>query len=202
VLGLHNLFNAINGGVDKRHGAAEETRLYQAARSGNLKAVKRLLRQGADPNAKDANGLTPLHQAAFWGETEIVDVLLKAGADPNADNGRGWTALHSAAVSGGNRSRADIIGKLKAAGGDGSLKDKQGWTPQDYMTLWDDNAPAAEKLKKYLQIPNGLASDNGHFRPRPRAFNDAGMPRREQLPALDALIKQNKDPKTPPPSLH
>lgn len=181
--GLNNIFNSITGGVDKKN-AKGETRLYEAVRSGNLKAVKKLLRQGADPDAQTPAGLTPLHQAAFWGETEIVSLLLKAGADPALDNGRGWTALHSAAVSGGERSRGDIIRLLKAAGADETKHDKHGWTPKDYMTLWSENAAAAEKLKKYLQIPDGLSSDNGHFRAKPRAaFNEHSAPAQETMRA-------------------
>ncbi|MBI1216666.1 MAG: hypothetical protein GC185_12720 [Alphaproteobacteria bacterium] len=198
MLGLNNLFNSITGGVDKRRDNGE-TRLYQAARSGNVKAVKRLLKQGADPDAQAGNGLSPLHQAAFWGETEIVDLLLKAGADPNLDNGRGWTALHSAAVSGGQRSRAKIVDMLKKAGADAGRQDKQGWTAEDYMTLWDENAPAAEKLKKYLQIPDGLASQTGHFRPRPRAFDDAAK-KRPGIPPMPPPAPRK--PQAPPPGLH
>ena len=47
-----------------------------------------MLERGADPNAKDDDGLTPLHDAALWGHVEIVKILLERGADPQiADNG-------------------------------------------------------------------------------------------------------------------
>jgi len=156
--GLNNLFNTLTGnGINKRNPDGE-TRLYKAARSGNVKEVKRLLKDGADPDAADAHGLTPLHLAAYWGETEIVKLLIDAGADVNAQNkGKGWTPLHSAAVSGGMRSRKEIIDMLHDAGAKDSAKDKHGWTPGDYMTLWEQNEAAAEKLKHYMQIPNGLA---------------------------------------------
>lgn len=155
--GLNNLFNSLTGnGINKRNPQGE-TKLYRAARSGNAGEVKRLLKDGADPDAADAHGLTALHQAAYWGETEIVEMLIKAGADVNAENkGKGWTPLHSAAVSGGQRSRKEIIRLLKDAGAKDDGKDKHGWTPADYMALWDQNAPAAERLKKNMQIPCGL----------------------------------------------
>ena len=169
MLGLNNIFNTLTGnGVNKRNDDGE-TRLYRAARSGNIKEVKRLLNNGANPDVPDAHGLTPLHQAAYWGETEIVDLLIKAGANVNAENkGRGWTPLHSAAVSGGMRSRKDVIDLLRKAGAEETPKDKHGWTPADYMQLWEENAAAAEKLKLYLQIPEGLSPKGGHKSPEPK----------------------------------
>lgn len=157
--GLNNLFNKVGGnGINKRNRQGE-TKLYRAARSGSLKEVKKLLRDGADPNIPDDHGLTPLHQAAYWGETEIVEALIRAGANVNAENkGKGWTPLHSAAVSGGMQARGDVIGLLVAAGAKKDTKDKNGWTPSDYMLLWEKNEAAAEKLKQFTKIPNGLAA--------------------------------------------
>jgi ankyrin repeat protein len=157
MLGLNNLFNSLTGnGINKRNKDGE-TRLYRAVKNGDIKTVKRLLKDGADPNIPNAHKLTPLHHAAYWGESEMVDLLLKAGADVKADNGRGWTALHSAAVSGGMKARRKVIDLLKKAGARDDVKDKQGWTASDYMLLWEENAVAAEKLKQFLQIPNGLS---------------------------------------------
>lgn len=165
MLGLNKFFNSISGnGIDKRNGAGE-TKLYRAVRSGNIKEVKKLLRDGADPDIADDHGLTPLHQAAYWGETEITELLIKAGANVNAENnGKGWTPLHSAAVSGGMLSRKDIIELLIDAGAKQDVKDKHCWTPADYMTLWEQNEKAAEKLKQFLHIPNGLAPPKGMTR--------------------------------------
>ncbi|MDP2205493.1 MAG: ankyrin repeat domain-containing protein [Alphaproteobacteria bacterium] len=163
MLRLNDLFNTITGnGIDKRNEQGE-TKLYRAAREGNVGAVKKLLRAGADPDIADSHGLTPLHQAAYWGEGEIVRLLLKAGAAPNVDNGHGWTALHSAALSGGMKSRGAIIRDLKAAGAKDDINDKNGWSARDYMQLWEENAHAAEKLK--------LIAGHGGAAPVPDADN-------------------------------
>ena len=160
MLGLNELFNALTGNrIDKKDGKGE-TRLYRAVRQGSVKEVKKLLRSGADPNIANAEGLTPLHQAAYWGETEIVALLLKAGATCHADNGTGWTPLHSAAISGGRKIRSAIIELLLGAGAKNDIKDKNGWTPVDYMTLWEQNIIAAEKLKEYLGLGNTHAPEN------------------------------------------
>ncbi len=148
--GINEIFNTLTGnGINKKDGAGD-TRLYRAVRAGSFNEVRRLLKEGADPNIKNAKGLSPLHQACYWGETDIVEILLRYNADANAGNGRGWTPLHSAAISGGRKVRKSIIEMLEKAGGRSNIPDKHGWTAADYMQLWDENAPAAEKLRKHM----------------------------------------------------
>ncbi len=57
--------------------------LYEAVRKGDAIAVKALLNQGADVNAKFRYGATALFKAAERGHTEIVKLLLERGADVN-----------------------------------------------------------------------------------------------------------------------
>ncbi|KAJ1390033.1 ankyrin repeat-containing domain protein, partial [Ochromonadaceae sp. CCMP2298] len=53
---------------------------------------------GADPNARDAMGLTPLLRAVLAGDSGSVGALLQAGADASvAEPARGRSALHFAA---------------------------------------------------------------------------------------------------------
>lgn len=154
MLHLHDVFNFISfHHADK--GATVDTPLCKAVRQGSLREVKRLLKDGADPNECNSNHISPLHQAAYWGETEIARLLLKHGADPNLDNGKGWTPLHSAALSGGMKARGDIIEMLLEAGANLEKQDKLGWTPQDYMKLWEENAEAAQKLKEHHDMLEG-----------------------------------------------
>jgi hypothetical protein len=75
--------------------------LADAARAGDIDAVRRLLREGANP---DGEGGPPLWQACASGAPDaarlaIVEALLAAGANPRHD-GAGETALHAAAVRG------------------------------------------------------------------------------------------------------
>jgi hypothetical protein len=46
-------------------------------------AVKELLNDGKNPNARQSDGITPLMIAASNGDTEIASMLLAKGADPN-----------------------------------------------------------------------------------------------------------------------
>jgi ankyrin repeat protein len=72
---------------------AEVTPLHLAAYNNDVAAVERLIKAGADVNAKSEHGSTPLIEAAMNGNAEIIERLLKAGADPNLPGPDGMTAL-------------------------------------------------------------------------------------------------------------
>lgn len=74
--------------------------IHDAAKSGNLEQVQRLIVQGADVNGKATRDETPLIIASLAGKGEIVNYLLQRGADINARNASGMTALHAAAYGG------------------------------------------------------------------------------------------------------
>ncbi|XP_019851364.1 PREDICTED: ankycorbin-like [Amphimedon queenslandica] len=73
--------------------------LIKAAKSGNLKEVKKLLSKGAF-FAKDEFGNTALHEASWTGNNDIVKVLLKASCFVDSVNGAGFTPLHLASQNG------------------------------------------------------------------------------------------------------
>jgi len=137
---MKNLFNRLSKLGTNKADTLGRTSLYKAAKHGNLKEVKRLLKSGADPNIPNHRGLTPLHQAAYWGELQVMKELIKAGADPKADNGHGWTPLHSAALAAGLEKRREVIELLLKLGADPKKKDMYGWAPADYAALWEDES--------------------------------------------------------------
>jgi ankyrin repeat protein len=73
--------------------------LVAAIRDGDVHAVRKLLDNGADVNARDAEGNTPLILASFYAGPECVALLLEKGADANAANRAGVTALIRAATN-------------------------------------------------------------------------------------------------------
>lgn len=69
------------------------TPLHWAVHDSNAEEVRRLLKAGADVNARNDYGATPLTEAAETGNVDIIGQLLKAGADPESSNDDGQTAL-------------------------------------------------------------------------------------------------------------
>ena len=68
---------------------SELDRLIEAAKRGDLAAVKTVLRDHAGLiNQRDATGATALHYAAFAGHRSVVEELVRKGADINARDGK------------------------------------------------------------------------------------------------------------------
>ena len=65
--------------------------LWNACHGGNVEEVKKLLRQGADPNSKmEVSGRTPLIIAVDKNYDAVVRVLLESGADSRLQDSDGW----------------------------------------------------------------------------------------------------------------
>ena len=102
-------------GHQLRNKQLRNKQLLEAAESGDIYEVEKLLKQGANVNATDAIGNTVLHVAVMNEENlKVVRVLLDKGANVNAKNSDGNTALHVASVTAGFCE--DIIEELVIAG--------------------------------------------------------------------------------------
>src|SRR5258705_6298514 len=66
----------------------EPKALHDAAQSGNIEEVRRLLVIGQQPNEFDDLGKTPLHYAAEHGYLEVMESLINTGANVNAHDER------------------------------------------------------------------------------------------------------------------
>jgi len=95
-------------------GAATDTRLIEAARSGNTSAVTNLLRQRVPVNEAEADGTTALHWAARLDRADMVQALLRGKAPVNVATRYGVTPLMLAAVNGS----APVVDQLLKAGAD------------------------------------------------------------------------------------
>ena len=101
--------------------------IHDAARKGDIEAVKQHLAAGRNVNAKDDKGRTPLHRAAREGHKEVAELLIAAGADLNTKDKEGKTPFYHAARWG----HTNIAALLIAAGADVNAKDDKGRTPLD-----------------------------------------------------------------------
>lgn len=88
--------------------------LADAAEKSDRAALRTLLKQHANVNARQVDGMTALHWAARLDDLETASLLLKAGADAKATNRFGVMPL-SLACENGN---ADLVELLLAAGAD------------------------------------------------------------------------------------
>ncbi|XP_078804795.1 protein phosphatase 1 regulatory subunit 12A isoform X7 [Oryzias latipes] len=71
-----------------------------ACSAGDREEVAALLRQGADINHANVDGLTALHQACIDENAEMVQFLVESGSDINRGDNEGWTPLHAASSCG------------------------------------------------------------------------------------------------------
>jgi ankyrin repeat protein len=94
--------------------AASDPPIVEAAKKGDLAAVRAQLGQRVDVNTPGLDGSTALLWAANREDAPMVELLLKAGADIKAANRHGVTALSLASLKGS----APVINLLLAAGAD------------------------------------------------------------------------------------
>ena len=94
--------------------AVAQSEIADAAMQQNEEAVLRLISQGFDVNASQADGATALQWAAYHRDADLVTLLLDAGADPSIANRNGSTPMWLAATQGDT----ETIRTLLKAGAD------------------------------------------------------------------------------------
>jgi ankyrin repeat protein len=87
-----------------------------------------LLERGAEPAARDAQGVPLLHLACLQGRRLLAGALLARGSDPNATDRRGRTALHALATL-AEPAAVPLAMALLAAGADPERASADGQTP-------------------------------------------------------------------------
>ncbi|XP_050679892.1 palmitoyltransferase Hip14 [Leptidea sinapis] len=83
--------------VDAIGGELQSTPLHWAARQGHLEATVLLVRAGANPGLRDAEGCGCVHLAAQYGHTAVVAYLVARGVAPDGPDAAGMTPLMWAA---------------------------------------------------------------------------------------------------------
>src|SRR5829696_8693537 len=164
--------------------AAGPAPVADAAMAHDREAVKTLLKDGADVNAAQGDGMTALHWAARNGDAELTQMLLFAGANVKATTRLGgYTPLMMAASQG----HAAVIASLVAGGSDAKAANALGTTPlmlaaasgnaQAVTTLIENGAEIEAKEKTFGQTPLMFAASL------------------DRIDAIKALIKAGADVK-------
>ena len=114
-------FIAAVSGIAATNGSAG---VAEAAKNQQKAAVQALLKQKADVNAPDVEGMTALMWAVHWNDLEMTQMLLKAGADPKLKSTFDDNALYEACLNG----NAAIVEALLKAGADANTVRGEGET--------------------------------------------------------------------------
>jgi hypothetical protein len=96
--------------------------LHSAARNGDVREIRRLLRAGTDVDERDDSGNRPLHYA---GNPEVVDLFYENGANVNAAGLQGNTPLFMALVA----LRLEVVKQLIRNGADVNRTNNAGYSP-------------------------------------------------------------------------
>ena len=148
----------LDRGADINSGEGGWTPLHSAAsypseginQERGVAAVKLLLENGADADARSDYGRSPLHQAVSpYPNREIIELLLEHGADANAADVNGHTALHRMIVR--SDPDSDIVQLLVANGADVNARSFDGNTPLHFVV--NDREPSVFVVQ--LLLANG-----------------------------------------------
>jgi ankyrin repeat protein len=128
-----------------------------AAQAKDTAAIRKLIKEGADVNAAQGDGMTALHWAALNGDAELASMLLYAGANVGAKTRiGGYTPLHLAAQVG----NANVIAPLIASGAQVAALTTTGATPLMHAAH-SGNADAVRTLIENGSDPNVKETANG-----------------------------------------
>ena len=164
-------------------GAQSASPVADAAMRGDKDGVRNLLKQGADVNGAQGDGMSALHWAAERGDGELADMLLYAGANIAAVTRIGqYTPLHLAGKSGS----APVVKALLKAGADVNARSTNSGVTALHLAASAGSADVINTLADAKADINAKESEAGQT---PLIFA-AGLNR---VDAITALLKRGAD---------
>jgi len=161
-----------------------ESAVADAAMRGEADRVRTLLRDGADVNAAQGDGMTALHWTALNGDLETTNVLLVAGATVEALTRVGrYTPLHLAS----SRGHASVVSRLLDAGSKPNATTETGVQPLHLAAQAGDAATVTALLGHGANVN---ARDETHGR-TPLVFAAS----QNRLEAIRILLAKGADPR-------
>ncbi len=148
---LEAIEEGVREALDAEVPTGTSTPLHDVAAFGTVAEAQALLDEGADVDARDADGRTPLYQAAnFNDDPGMIQLLVDAGADTEAKSMMfGRTPLHQAVQFGS----APVVEALLDQGANIEAEDDRGSRPLD-MVLFNDSLEMVELLLARGADPN------------------------------------------------
>ena len=161
---------------------APDAPVAEAAERGDLNTLRTLLREGADVNAAQGDGMTALHWAALHGDAEMVRVLMYAGSHIESTTRLGgYTPLHLASKDG----HVDAVAALLVAGGNANALTTTGVTPLHFAAAAGNPGALAALLEHGAELD---APEMAHGQ-TPLMFAAAGG----RLEAVETLLAADAD---------
>ena len=94
-----------------KRGASPQYSLYAAAYNRDTKAIRLLVRYGADIEERSGPGDTPFLGAIAWSHFEAAAAMLACGANVNVQNDRGMTAAHMMLKKGSDYEHFELLAR-------------------------------------------------------------------------------------------
>jgi ankyrin repeat protein len=158
--------------------------VVEATKKGDPEALKTLLKDGADVNAAEADGMSALHWAAERGDAKLAEMLVYAGASTSGVTRLGqYTPLHIASRTG----HAAVVKTLLKAGASVEARTNPGGATALHLAAESGNVEAINALIDAGADVNALESE---WQQTPLIFAAA----RNRAEAVKALAARGANP--------
>ncbi len=164
--------------------APPDAPVADAAKRGDVEAVRALLKAGADVNAAHGDGMSALHWAAERGDRQLAEMLLYAGARVDGVTRIGqYTPLHVASRSGS----ASVVSVLLASGADPGVRTtNSGVTPLHLAAA----AGSADAVQALIDAGADVNARETEWEQTPLTFAAAA----NRVEVIQALLANGADP--------
>ncbi|KAF6219838.1 hypothetical protein HO133_003663 [Letharia lupina] len=127
------------------------TRMYDAARQGDMPIFEQALPAGLPPNMTNDKGDSLLMLSTYHGHAPLSRLLLSHGADPNRLNDRGQSPLAGAVF----KNEQEIMDILLEAGADVDLGRPSAWEAVELFKKTDEYGEKFSRQREKLKGEKG-----------------------------------------------
>ncbi|CAF9914842.1 MAG: hypothetical protein ALECFALPRED_009799 [Alectoria fallacina] len=127
------------------------TRMYDAARQGDMPIFEQALPAGLPPNMTNDKGDSLLMLSTYHGHAPLSQLLLSHGADPNRLNDRSQSPLAGAVFKNEN----EIVDILLRAGADVDLGRPSAWEAVELFKKTDEYGEKFSRQREMLKSEKG-----------------------------------------------